>query len=152
MSHDTLNDPGTGYYLPEDSQLRLKQLHSYIDFLSRLARPRTYDEASEVSPEVGMDELATCLALLADQAKLVLHDLTWALTFRRWPARRMRPRTTTRTRTRATRRTSPLPAWRTPRPMHRLWQSPSLGSKARSPPWMRQATGSIRVATGWCSA
>jgi hypothetical protein len=61
MSHDTLNDSGTGYYLPEDSQLRLKQLHSYIDFLSRLARPRTYDDASEVSPEVAMDELATCL-------------------------------------------------------------------------------------------
>lgn len=83
MSHDTLNDQGTGYYLPEDSQLRLKQLHTYIDFLSRLARPRTYDEVSEVSPEVGMDELATCLALLADQAELVLNDLTWGADFPR---------------------------------------------------------------------
>ncbi|UNK43086.1 hypothetical protein MNO14_03010 [Luteimonas sp. S4-F44] len=83
MSHDTLNDQGTGYYLPEDSQLRLKQLHSHIDFLSRLARPRTYDEVSEVSPEVGMDELATCLELFTDQAELVLNDLTWGADFPR---------------------------------------------------------------------
>ncbi|MEN5062426.1 hypothetical protein [Luteimonas sp. TWI1416] len=83
MSHDTLNDPGTGYFLPEDSQLRLKQLHIYIDFLSRLARPRTYNGASEWAPEVGMDELATCLALLADQAELVLNDLTWGADFPR---------------------------------------------------------------------
>lgn len=83
MSHDTLNDPGTGYFLPEDSQLRLKQLHTYIDFLSRLARPRTHDGASEWAPEVGMDELATCLALLADQAELVLNDLTWGADFPR---------------------------------------------------------------------
>ena len=83
MSHDTLTDPGTGYFLPEDSQLRLKQLHTYIDFLSRLARPRTHDGASEWAPEVGMDELATCLALLADQAELVLNDLTWGADFPR---------------------------------------------------------------------
>ncbi|WP_425481499.1 XAC0095 family protein, partial [Luteimonas suaedae] len=33
-----------GYFLPEDSQFRLKKLHDHMMFLSQLAQPRTHDE------------------------------------------------------------------------------------------------------------
>ena len=29
----------TGYFLPEDSWLRLKKLHEHVEFLANLARP-----------------------------------------------------------------------------------------------------------------
>ena len=32
-----------GYFLPEDSQLRLKKLREYVEFLSHLAQPRMAD-------------------------------------------------------------------------------------------------------------
>jgi hypothetical protein len=67
-----LNMPG--YFLPEDSQFRLKKLRDHVAFLSRLAQPRTWDEAQEWAPEVRMGELATCLELLAEQIAVVLEE------------------------------------------------------------------------------
>lgn len=79
MSHVDSHDPGTpGYFLPEDSQSRLKHLRDHIALLSRLARPRT--EAGEADPaQATAAELGTCLALVAEQADLVLSTLAW------WP-------------------------------------------------------------------
>ena len=67
-----------GYFLPEDSQHRLAKLGEHMDFLSRLAQPRTSDEAREWAPEVRMGELAVCLELLAEQVDLVLAETSWS--------------------------------------------------------------------------
>lgn len=67
----------TGYLLPEDSQFRLKKLHEHMVFLSHLAQPRTYDEKQEWAPEIRTGELAVCLELLAEQAGLVLQQVSW---------------------------------------------------------------------------
>ncbi|WP_454832577.1 XAC0095 family protein [Pseudoxanthomonas wuyuanensis] len=65
-----------GYFLPEDSQFRLKKLRDYTEFLSRLAQPRTSNEAEECAPEVRMGELAICLQLLSEQVELLLEELS----------------------------------------------------------------------------
>ncbi|KAF1720647.1 XAC0095 family protein [Pseudoxanthomonas wuyuanensis] len=65
-----------GYFLPEDSQFRLKKLRDYTEFLSRLTQPRTSDEAGKGTPEVRMGELSVCLALLSEQVDLVLEELS----------------------------------------------------------------------------
>ncbi|WP_425481505.1 XAC0095 family protein, partial [Luteimonas suaedae] len=45
MSKFNSDDLGMlGYFLPEDSQFRLKKLHDHMVFLSQLAQPRTHDE------------------------------------------------------------------------------------------------------------
>ncbi|WP_407351373.1 XAC0095 family protein [Luteimonas sp. R10] len=67
----------TGYFLPEESQFRLKKLHDHMVFLSHLAQPRTHDEEQEWVPEIRVGELAVCLELLADQAERVLDEVTW---------------------------------------------------------------------------
>ncbi|WP_454832015.1 XAC0095 family protein [Pseudoxanthomonas wuyuanensis] len=69
-----------GYFLPEDSQFRLKKLRDYTDFLSRLAQPRTSDEADESAPDVRMGELAVCLQLLSEQVELLLEELSQSAT------------------------------------------------------------------------
>lgn len=66
-----------GYFLPEDSQLRLAKLGDHIRFLSRLAQPRTLDEEQDWLPEVRMGELAICLGLLAEQIGFVLEEVSW---------------------------------------------------------------------------
>jgi hypothetical protein len=66
-----------GYFLPEDSQLRLKKLGEYAEFLSHLAQPRTADEEQEWIPEIRAGEVAICLELFAEQVGLVLDDLSW---------------------------------------------------------------------------
>ncbi|MES2311337.1 MAG: hypothetical protein V4566_03490 [Pseudomonadota bacterium] len=66
-----------GYFLPEDSQLRLKKLREHAEFLSHLAQPRTADEEQEWIPEIRVGEVAICLELLAEQVELVLDDLSW---------------------------------------------------------------------------
>ncbi|GHH59395.1 XAC0095 family protein [[Pseudomonas] boreopolis] len=81
MSEHTYDDRDMpGYFLPEDSQLRLVRLSDYVKFLGRLAQPRTAKER-DVAPEIGMDELAFCMELLAEQMDLVLDEVSW-------PARR----------------------------------------------------------------
>ncbi len=66
-----------GYFLPEDSQLRLKKLQEYAEFLSHLAQPRTADEEQEWIPEIRAGEVAICLELLAEQVGLVLDEMSW---------------------------------------------------------------------------
>ncbi|MBS7456646.1 XAC0095 family protein [Coralloluteibacterium stylophorae] len=66
-----------GYFLPEAGQFRLKKLRDHMVFLSHLAQPRTFDEDSEYAPGIRLDELAVCLELLAEQAELVLAEVTW---------------------------------------------------------------------------
>jgi hypothetical protein len=67
----------TGYFLPEDSQLRLKQLREYVGFLTHLARPRRPDEDQEWYAEIRPGEVAICMELLEEQIGQVLDDLSW---------------------------------------------------------------------------
>ena len=66
-----------GYFLPEDSQLRLMKLREYAEFLSHIAQPRTPDVAQEWIPEINVGQVAICLELLAEQVALVLDDLSF---------------------------------------------------------------------------
>jgi hypothetical protein len=67
----------TGYFLPEDSQLRLKKLREYVEFLANLARPRIADEEKEWYAEIHPGEVAICLELLEEQIGQVLEELSW---------------------------------------------------------------------------
>ncbi len=67
----------TGYFLPEDSQLRLKQLREYVGFLTNLARPRRPDEDSECYSEIRPGEVAICFELIEEQIGQVLDELSW---------------------------------------------------------------------------
>ncbi len=67
----------TGYFLPEDNQLRLKKLREYVEFLANLARPRMADEAKEWFAEIRPGEVAICLELLEEQIGQVLGELSW---------------------------------------------------------------------------
>jgi len=67
----------TGYFLPEDSQFRLKKLREYVQFLSHLAQPRIADEEREGVPEIRPGEVAICLELLEEQIAQVLDELSW---------------------------------------------------------------------------
>lgn len=75
--HESDDIDRAGYFLPEDSQFRLKKLRDHMEFLSHLAQPRTLDEEQDWVPEIRMDELAVCLELLAEQAELVLEEVSW---------------------------------------------------------------------------
>jgi hypothetical protein len=78
MSTIDANDLGmTGYFLPEDSQLRLKQLREYVGFLTNLARPRRPDEDREWYSEIRPGEVAICMELLEEQIGQVLDELSW---------------------------------------------------------------------------
>ncbi|NZA25916.1 hypothetical protein H0E84_05925 [Luteimonas sp. SJ-92] len=79
MSNRESNDLQVrGYFLPEESQFRLKKLHDHMVFLSHLAQPRTHDEdETGWGPQISGDELAVCLEVLAAQAERVLGAVTW---------------------------------------------------------------------------
>ncbi|MFC5435321.1 XAC0095 family protein [Rhodanobacter umsongensis] len=78
MSTFESDDLGTtGYFLPEDSQFRLKKLREYVEFLSHLAQPRRPDEEREGVPEIRPGEVAICLELLEEQIAQVLGELSW---------------------------------------------------------------------------
>ena len=79
MSTFDSDDLGTkGYFLPEDSQFRLKKLREYVQFLSHLAEPRAADEEVDWSgPEIRASEVAICLELLEEQIAQVLGELSW---------------------------------------------------------------------------
>ncbi|AGG89435.1 hypothetical protein LRK24_09260 [Rhodanobacter denitrificans] len=78
MSTFDSDDLGTtGYFLPEDSQLRLKQLREYVGFLTNLARPRRPDEDQEWFSEIRPGEVAICMELLEEQIAQVLDELSW---------------------------------------------------------------------------
>ncbi|MBT2144968.1 MULTISPECIES: hypothetical protein [unclassified Rhodanobacter] len=67
----------TGYFLPEDTWLRLKKLREHVEFLANLARPRIGDEAKEWYAEIRPGEVAICLELLEEQIAQVLDELSW---------------------------------------------------------------------------
>jgi hypothetical protein len=67
----------TDYFLPEDSQFRLKKLRGYAEFLANLARPRMADEEKEWYAEIRPGEVAICLELLEEQIGQVLNELSW---------------------------------------------------------------------------
>lgn len=67
----------TGYFLPEDSQLRLKRLREYVGFLANLARPRMADESREWTAGIRPGEVAICLEMLEEQIGQVLRELSW---------------------------------------------------------------------------
>lgn len=69
----------TGYFLSEDSQLRLKKLREYVEFLANLARPRMADEDKdkEWCAEIRPGAVAICLELLEEQIGQVLDELSW---------------------------------------------------------------------------
>ncbi len=86
MSEHTFDDKDmTGYFLPGDSQLLLKQLSSHVRFLARLAQPRLPDETQQGAPVMGVAEWMFCLDQLAEQLDVVLQALSW-------PARRVTER------------------------------------------------------------
>ena len=66
-----------GYFLPEDSQHRLKKLCGHMEFLSHLAQPRPEGAEADGLPEIAAGELAVCLELLAEQATQVLDEVSW---------------------------------------------------------------------------
>lgn len=72
---DTEDRGALGYFLTEDGQSRLRNLHQHIVFLSRLAEPRVDEE--EDGPEIDHLALAGCLDLLAEQVQLVLDTVSW---------------------------------------------------------------------------
>ena len=67
----------SGYFLPEDSQLRLKKLREYVRFLAHLARPRRAHESQEWASAIHSGEVAVCLELLDEQLGQVLDELSW---------------------------------------------------------------------------
>lgn len=72
---DTEDRGALGYFLTEDGQSRLRNLHQHIVFLSRLAEPRVDEE--EDGPEIDHPALAGCMDLLAEQVQLVLDTVAW---------------------------------------------------------------------------
>ena len=66
-----------GYFLPENSQLRLQKLRDYAEFLSHIAQPRTPDVQQEWVPEIHVEQVAICLELLAEQMGLALSHLSF---------------------------------------------------------------------------
>lgn len=88
MSKFEMDDEETvGYFLPEDSQFRLKKLREHMDFLSRVSQPRTANEDDEYIPDIRAGEVAVCLELLGEQVELVLDEVTYPAT-RELPAAR----------------------------------------------------------------
>lgn len=81
MSKFEMDDQDTvGYFLPEDSQFRLKKLREHMDFLSRVSQPRTANEDDEYIPDIRAGEVAVCLELLGEQVELVLDEVTYPAT------------------------------------------------------------------------
>ncbi|MGJ4728760.1 XAC0095 family protein [Luteimonas sp. SDU101] len=78
-THDEDEMETLGYFLPEDSEFRLRKLRDYMMFLSRLAQPRSADEAHPFGrrPDLRTADLEICLELLAEQAQIVLDEVTW---------------------------------------------------------------------------
>lgn len=67
----------TGYFLPEDSWSRLKNLHEYVGFLANLARPRSADEREEWLADIRVGQVSICMELLEEQIGQVLDELSW---------------------------------------------------------------------------
>ncbi len=82
MSERTFDEPERlGYFLPEDSQHRLKKLYGNLRLLARLARPHSPDEEQRMDADVYSGDLATCLELLMEQVETVLDEVWWPATW-----------------------------------------------------------------------
>jgi len=68
---------GTGYFLPEDSEFRLRKLRNHMAFLSQLAQPRSAEEEHGGGPEIEPADIEVCLELLAEQVQRVLDAVAW---------------------------------------------------------------------------
>ena len=68
---------GTGYFLPEDSEFRLRKVRNNMAFLSQLAQPRSDEEECGGGPEIEPADLEVCLELLAEQVQRVLDEVAW---------------------------------------------------------------------------
>lgn len=66
----------TGYFLPEDTQRRLKKLREYVAFLAKFARPRAPEQGQAWTAEIRVGEVATCLELLQGQIGQLLDELS----------------------------------------------------------------------------
>ncbi len=73
-THDTHDQETTGYFLPEDSQRRLKQLHTDVAELVSLARPRK-GVAPAVDTARRMSEVARRLRQMKQQIARVMETL-----------------------------------------------------------------------------
>jgi hypothetical protein len=78
-THDEDERETLGYFLPEDSEFRLRKLRDYMMFLSRLAQPRSADEVHPWGrrPDLRTVDLEICLELLAEQVQIVVDEVTW---------------------------------------------------------------------------
>ncbi|WCE05899.1 hypothetical protein [Pseudoxanthomonas sp. JBR18] len=80
-THDTHDQETTGYFLPEDSQRRLKQLHTDVAELANLARPQKRVDTAEGDAARRLGEVARRLRQMKQQMAQVMETLAW-------PARR----------------------------------------------------------------
>lgn len=75
-THDTHDQETPGYFLPEDSQRRLKQLHTDVGNLASLARPRKgVMPAADTARRLG--EVARRLRQMKQQIAEVMETLAW---------------------------------------------------------------------------
>jgi hypothetical protein len=73
---DTGKFETTGYFLPEDSEFRLKKLRKHMGFLSYLAQPRRAEDEGDFM-DIRPGEVAVCLELMAEQVDLVLQTVSF---------------------------------------------------------------------------
>lgn len=64
-----------GYYLPEHALYQLTRFQHFLEFLSRMAAPRTPEDARAGRLTVTPDELAYCFQLLAREINPMLADI-----------------------------------------------------------------------------
>jgi len=76
-THDTHDQETTGYFLPEDSQRRLKQLHTDVAELANLARPRKGGDAAEGDASRRLGKMARRLRQIDQQIAEVMETFAW---------------------------------------------------------------------------
>ena len=64
-----------GYYLPEHALYQLTRFQHFLEFLSRMAAPRTPEDDRAGRITVTPDELAYCFQLLAREINPMLADI-----------------------------------------------------------------------------
>lgn len=64
-----------GYYLPEHTRYQLTRFQHFLEFLSRVAAPRTPADDKTGKLTVTPDELAYCFQLLAREINPMLADI-----------------------------------------------------------------------------
>lgn len=75
-TQDTHDQEATGYFLPEDSQRRLKQLQAEVADLASLARPRKRVKPA-ADAEVRLGKVARRLRQMEQQMAQIMETLAW---------------------------------------------------------------------------